>query len=371
MEQNKKIEDFLEAVGESASGFNHTTNWPLNGAQMDAYFDIDEAIDVYNRVMELKKKITIKEIAELFPAPDVIRLFLQHNALVGLKVARKLGFSKITQEELVEYTALLFSILEEKVKGDPFCLDGKNLLLSSEEINFILKETDWKIPKHNENKKIGSLIVTANNLCYTLFFDSWMSQGFYSHGPYEVTEKFGENTTLIVREYTNFQPKEIWPELEMPYKKIKLLTIYKNLNAKINFVNHIITKDSIGDKLIAYKIYLDDKELKIEKIDELIHALHKVASTQTKKINSLTDLDKVRAGAKISFYMFKKLREFKGDNWIPENYVEQTISRFGSSLIDQFKKKKGEEHSVEHWKILFDPRNSYLSKADKLEGENK
>ncbi|MEK6925364.1 MAG: hypothetical protein AABW71_03965 [Nanoarchaeota archaeon] len=361
MGNDEEIERFLKAIEESFEGLNPKTNWPLNGAQIDSYFDVDEGLDMYYRIKKLRETKTTKEIAHILPEPDIIRIFLQHNAIIGLKVAKKLGIDNISTEERIEYTKFLFDVLKEKVKEDIFCLDGKNTLLEHEEIKKILKSKNWNyVNDTDEKKKISFLTVMANNLVYTTFFDPYMTGGFYLHGPYEAKEKFGENTILLIREYHNLQPKELWPELEMPYKKLRILAVYKNLNIKINFVNHLITKDSIGDKLLAYKILLDDKEINLEKVVELIELFHKISSAQTKKVNSWNDLDKVRKGAEIAFYLFKNFREQIGDKWIPENHLEETIKQFGEEFIKRFSFKENNIPDTNHWKKAFDPREDYF-----------
>lgn len=361
MEKNKEIDNFIKAIEQSFEGLNFKTNWPLNGAQIDSYFDVDEALDMYYRIKKLRETKTTKEIADMLPAPDIIRIFIEHNAIIGLKVAKKLKIGEISTEDRVNYTLFLFDILKEKVKGDIFCLDGKNSLLDKEEIKGMLNSKNWNYVKDmQEKKKISFLTVMGNNLVYTTFFDPYMTGGFYIHGPYDATEKFGEGTILLVREYHNLNPKELWSDLDMPYKKLKILAVYKNLDLKINFVNHPVTKDSIGDKLIAYKLFLDDKEIGIEEVDELIGLFNRISSAQTKKINSWTDLDKVRMGAKIAFYLFKDFREKMGDNWIPENYIEKTIEKFGDEFIKKFSFNGQKIPDLIHWKKIFDPRNDYF-----------
>lgn len=361
MDKEKEINKFVKAIEQSFEGLNPKTNWPLNGAQIDSYFDVDEGLDMYYRIKKLRETKTTKEIADMLPSPDVIRIFLQHNGIIGLKVAKKLNIDEISAEDRTNYTLFLFNVLREKVKGDIFCLDGKNSLLDEREVKEILNSTNWNLIEDAQDKrKISFLTVMGNNVVYTTFFDPYMTGGFYLHGPYSVSDKFGEGAILVVRDYHDLCPKELWTDLEMPYKKLKILAVYKNLDLKINFVNHPITRDSIGDKLIAYKIYLDDKEIDINKIDELTGLFHKISSTQTKKVNSWSDLDKVRMGAKIAFYLFKDFREKMGDRWIPENEIEQTIDKFGDEFIKKFAFKENKIPDLEHWKRIFDPREDYF-----------
>ncbi|MFA5992912.1 MAG: hypothetical protein WC796_04360 [Candidatus Pacearchaeota archaeon] len=357
-EQEKDINNFLQTIEESFSGLNPKTFWPLNGGQIGAYFDADEALDIYFRINKLKETHSIEQIADLMPNADTLRLFLQNNGIVGLKVAKKLNLVNITNEDMTNYTLFMLDIIKQKVNSDVYNLDGKNLLINEEKIKEIAQTTYWDFPQDdNEKKQIAILTIAANNLSYTLFYDIFMTGGFYLHGPYNVKQFFGKNTIMIIRDYHNLNPKELWPELEMSFKTIKIYAIYKNLNIKLNFVNHPITNDTIGDKLVAYKVYIDNKPSSLSKIEETISILNNIATSQAKKINSLADLDKVRKGAEIAFYQFKKLREYMGDNWRPPIIIENTIQKFGDEFIKKFKYK--EKPSMEHWKKLFDPRIDY------------
>ena len=63
MGKDEEINQFLKAIEQSFDGLNPKTNWPLNGAQIDSYFDVDEGCDMYYKIRELREKKTIKEIA--------------------------------------------------------------------------------------------------------------------------------------------------------------------------------------------------------------------------------------------------------------------------------------------------------------------
>jgi len=155
-------------------------------------------LDMYYRIKKLRETKTTKEIADMLPAPDVIRIFLQHNAIIGLKVAKKLKIDEISSQDRTNYTLFLFDILREKVKGDIFCLDGKNSLLNKEEVKDILNSTKWDLIEDMQDKrKISFLTVMGNNVVYTTFFDPYMTGGFYIHGPYDVSEKFGDRRNRL------------------------------------------------------------------------------------------------------------------------------------------------------------------------------
>ena len=233
------------------------------------------------------------------------------------------------------------------------------MILAAPEVHKLISETKWEKPQSAEDKKnVAYLIVAANNLCYTLFFDSFKSGGFYIHGPYDVSKKFGDGATLIVREYHDINPKELWPDLEMPCKSMRICGIYKNLDLKLDFLNHPISTVHVVDKLIAYRVYVDDIEIEIGKINKLAEFLSKVSSEQTKKIRSMADLEKVKKGAEIEFYLFKRLRDYMGDDSKPK-YVEEVIKKFGDKFLKQFNYAEQPLPSPAQWKRMFDPRDDY------------
>lgn len=355
---NQEVDKFIQAIEEGYAGLNPKTYWPLNGGQIDAYFDVDEALDMYYRLNKLKEKHSVKEIADLMPQADILRIFLEHNAIIGLKVAKKLGIANISTEDRVQYSLFLFDILKHKVTNDVFCLDGKNLIFDEHEISAMLKETEWDIPLSEiDKKKVAFFSMACNNLCYTLYYDIFMTGGFYLHGPYDVSEKFGEGAIMLIRDFHDLNPKELWPNLEMPYQKVRICAVYKGLDLKINFVNHPVTRDTIADKLIAFKIYLDDREISITQIDEIKELFQFTSSIQTKKINALSDLDKVRKGIEIAYYLFRRIRNHMGDDWKPPKEIENTLQKFGDQFIKQFQYK--EIPSMEHWRRIYDPRDDY------------
>lgn len=356
--QENEIDRFIVAIRKSFSGMDLKTSWPLSGAQMDAYFDVDESLDMYYRLTTLRKTKSIEEIASLLPAPDVLRLFLQHNAIIGLKVAKKLKIADITTKQRVDYTLLLFEILKHTVKNDIFCLDGENILLNNDEISSLCTQTKWDIPKTEvEKKEVAYLNAIANSYCYSLYFDAYMAGGFYIHGPYDAHSHFGKGCVMVVRDYYNLKPREVWDKLSFKHNSIKLYLLYQNIDMKINFVNHPITLLPLGSNLIRYKIYVDDKSISLGGVAPLIDTLEKSMTDQMRAVNALGDLDQVRQGIKIGYYLFKDFREKMGDDWHPPKEIEKTITKFGDTFIKKF--KYAQSPSLDHWAKLFDPRNDY------------
>lgn len=353
---SQEIEEFLKAIDESFKDFSVRPNWPYNAAQIDAYFDAIEASDMFQRIKKLRVDHSTSEIAKILPHPDALRFFLTHNGIVGLKVADKLDFAKISSKERVEFCLFIFEVIRHKVQSDPFCLKHKNLILSNEELKKV-QDSDWLEPQNDQEKKdLGYLVVTSNNLCYTLFYDVFITSGAYFHGPYDVTEKFGENCSLVVREYVDICPSDLWPGLKkmMPFKKLTVYAVYKNSDYSLNFINQPMTKTSLPDKLVAYKILLDGHEKAISGMNEFVETITQVSASQVKKINAMPDLDKIKKGAEITYYTFRRLREFMGDDWKPPKMVYDDIDFLGDKFIRKFGERR--KMPLKHWRMLYDPR---------------
>jgi hypothetical protein len=354
-----KINKFLDAIEEAFSGMDPRGSWPLNGGQVDAYFDAIESLDMYKRMMSLHKRLSIKGLAKRLPPPDILRLFLEHNAVIGLKVADKFGIQKVCFSDRIKYLDILFQVIETKTHNDIFCADGKNLLLSSPEVQVLAKHAHWK---HSdsvlENKTISYLATVLNHYCYSLFFDIYMAGGFYLHGPYDVSKHFGSGASMLVRNYRDLCPLDLWPDISFPFKKMQILTVYKDLDLKINFANLPDSSGHMSKQILSYTVYADGEPVEHDEFEALIKQIEASIRAQTKRVNSLNDLDKVRKGAEIAYYLFRDFRESFGDDWRPPKEVEENIQIFGDKFVTRFKYSK--KPDIGHWRKLYDPRNNYF-----------
>lgn len=354
-----KINRFLDAMEEAFSGMDPRGFWPLNGGQIDAYFDVIESLDMYKRVMSLSKRMSIKGLAKRLPPPDILRLFLEHNAIIGLKVADKFNLQKVSFSDRMKYLDILFKVIEEKTRNDIFCADGKNLLITQKEAGLLAKHVEWNFAESESDKKIISYFaVILNNYCYSLFYDIYMAGGFYMHGPYDVSKYFGSSTTMLVRNYRDLRPRDLWQDIQFSFKKMQILTIYKDLDLRINFSNHPDSDKSMSHQIISCAVYADGEPVEHDEFEALIKQAEFAIKSQTARINSLSSLSKVRKGAEIAYYLFKDFRESFGDDWRPPEEVAKNIDAFGDKFIKQF--KYSEKPELKHWRKLFDPRNNYF-----------
>lgn len=363
MKRNKEIEQYLDAA---AFAFKNDLTpgeyWPLKPAQMTAYFEDSLAADVFKKVEILRKqKVPLGKAAKTFSSPGILRNFLENFANTGLKVAHNSGWFKTSFKEREEFFDYLFQVLGTMVKNDIFLSDGKQLILGAEE----LKNIPWsKFIKLDE--KSGKVMRKFNmalfGLIWSLYFDAFYYTGSSSHGPYKIPMKrFGiKNGSLVVNDYFNLRPLEIWPAVKnMPFKKVRIYNVYKNVKWKINFFERVDPNIDLGGNLCFTMIEIDGKPVNnLAKIEKLTKEVFKITEKQTNFVNKLPVLEIVKKASEICYYGLRGLFEYFNEDWAPPRQIDGVIEKFGDKFIKKFDRDLADYPPAKIRK-LFDPRNNW------------
>ncbi len=347
---NYNLDDFnryLNAIENSFMDYSPDEVWPLSAVQIEAYFDVDEAIEMYYIIEKLKGK-NIDSIMELFPRQVCMKYSLIHNFIVGLKVANMLGIKKYSKEEIINHLMFFISIMKNKQENDVFD-NNSNKIYNKKLIEEQLNKTFIKTNKQNI-KQLKRLITISDALVYSLYYDVFISAGLERHGPYDVSKKYGPGTKMIIFDYYDLKPSVIWSNLKnLEYRNLKISLIYKNSKVKINFINRIISDNDFINNVLYFSVESDKKST----INRLIEDFSNLVYNQTKYVSELSDLDKVRKGALIYHYQFRELRNKYLGDWKPK-YIETTISKFGDKFIKKFSKPKN--RTPKEFRDIYDPR---------------
>lgn len=358
---DSRIEDFLTAVERNFKTVDPQNFWPLNGGQIDAYFADTQAAEIYDKIYALRKKgLTNKEIASFFRQPVILRYFLIHHGILGLKVCDALKIRHFSVKERINYTLLLFDLLEGMVKDDIFCLNGTNLIYSQEEIDSLLVKNEFKNIEDNR-RMINNLVVSLFHLCNALYYDIFVGVGLEIHGPYKTDKVFGKGTFLVIRDYFDLKPKILWPRTtkQIPWTNIRLMLIYKDTDWQINFFNQPYSKKGIGQYLKYFSLLVDGKKISdLDKIEELDFLAEELTLKQTKLVKSLKPLEQARKGAEMSYYMLRDLYTYFGEKPSPTPTVGFVFKKYGDEFIKRFAQTKN--YPVSYYKRLFDPRNNFI-----------
>lgn len=362
--QKSKLDLYLDILVKVFQGGTITAEeyWPLKPAQIVAYFDEILTVDVYKKVQILKEKnVSLKKVAPLFYNPLLIKNFLLNFVATGFKIADQVGTLKTSFREREEFFNYLFDILGEMINGDILIEESKQIILDDKELNKIPWEKFTEL-NYQDKMVIKRFQLALFSLVWALYFDTFYYTGFNLHGSYPVQSKIlGENTSLVINEYFNLKPLDIWDIVkDLPFNSVRIYNIYKDIDWKINFFGRENPSINLGINLVASLVEIDGKIIdNLEDLKKLAEFIFKLTEDQTNFVNNLSDLKKVKKGAEIAYFGFRKLFEYFSEDWKSLEVVDMVIDKFG----DEFIKKLSEapvQKSPAEIRRFFDPRNNQI-----------
>lgn len=350
--KNEIIDNFLLANKNCILTIDTRTVWPANVSQIEAYFS-----DIYSKIFFEKFKNNPKEFEK---ALNTLRMFTIHNMLhhskvAGLKVLKKFENYPITQKEMVDFIVFMLNVAKKKSKGKLFCLNEDYKILDNKEINKINENLIWtKSSDLTTKKEIGNLIVSLDSLIWSLYFDPYRSAGSEIHGPYLV-----DNYYILIRDYFDLNPKEIWP-IKNKYLSVKMYLKYpKDIGIKINFIDQVNSSKPLGKELISFSVLVDGKNVvSSSEINFLFKYFSILTESQSQKVNKLIPLEIIKKGAEIYYYSNRDFFKYYKEDWRPSREVYDRIDSWGLKFWNQY--KNSEKVSINFFMKLFDPRNDFI-----------
>ena len=350
--KNEIINNFLLANKNCISTMDTRTVWPANVSQIEACFS-----DIYSKIFFEKFKSDPKEFEK---ALNTLRVFAIHNMLhhskvAGLKVLKKFEDYSITQKEIVDFIVFMLNVASKRLKGKPFCLNGDYRILDNKEIKEINKNLIWtKSSDLAIKKEVGNLVVSLDSLIWSLYFDPYRSAGSEIHGPYSVG-----NYYILIRDYFDLNPQEIWP-IKNKHSSVRMYLKYpKDVGIKINFIDQVNSFKSLGKELISFSILVDDKNIvSLSKINSLFKYFSVLTKDQSQKVNKLSPSEIITKGAEIYYYASKDFFKYYQEDWRPSQEVYNRIDNLGLKFWNQY--KNSEKVSADFFMKLFDPRNDFI-----------
>jgi len=352
--EKELLKKFLLAIKDCFSTMEESTFWPANAAQIEAYFSDIIALNLFKRFKENPK--------EFKRALSTLRAFtlyasLYHTEIVGLKTAKLYSGYPKTQRDILDFVFSFFDVIESKVKGEVFCLDGTHRILTQKEIKKIEREKKWIKANNAIKREIANLIVSLENLTWALYFDPFPCAGREIHGPYFL----GEGKVMLIRDYFNLNPKEIW-KIKNKYPSVKMYLIYpKEVNIKLNYANQVKSSQSLKDALISFSIEVNQKQItNLSQISRLFKYFCLLGGKQAEKVNKLSSLEILRKGAEIYYYRYKNFFEYYGEDWHPPAEVYERINKLKLKWWNIFKSDVRKKKPPQFYVKLFDPRNNFI-----------
>ncbi len=303
-----RIKDARDKVRKYREGQGGKDRWPFEFMEIDSYFLDIWASELWSDTKEFLKNHDLKEFSKFIHNPSALWEIIIH----GHEGLEKAGLQK---EELALFLSKMVETMKLLKRGEIFFEDDTNKILDDDEINKLQNSLN-----KNKDISINKLITILTSYVYVIY-SHWDCYSMEVHGPYKVKDGI-----IIVRDFFNLRPQELFDiTKDFPFDKIKIVTLYKNIDIKFDIYNHILTDRNLYEELKAYSIYFDDK-IDNSRISETIDNAKKLTLKISEKWNGMTKKEKAKMYVDEAYYGLKEFRKFLGKDWkTPQTITERLI----------------------------------------------
>lgn len=301
-----------------AWAFRDYNDWPVKLNSVFHLFLEEFGTEFFEDLDYLEKKNNYSphEIAQLFYNPA--RIYRLIDPLIFSM--RRMKYKLEKQRQIV---LRLLSLVRTLKYGSEFNEDGRNIILSPEEVY------DMAQTKLNREKCAIEESRIVHRFCGIIW--AYTESTFFRahdvtkeiHGPYELEN--GEK--LLIKEYLHLNPQIIWPKIPLlPHKTIKIFKKYnQQVKIRIDSLNHLYHDGGQPvPNLIDYYVEVDGKEFSLSDLQELSPIIQNTISSLTESVDQMTWHERVEKYADIFWYRKKPLREARGlDAELPAHIKEK------------------------------------------------
>lgn len=308
------IDEFAKARFESSSTSGSVSWGPVDSFTLPKFYEdafankLSQAIDILKQ-----KGISKEKVADSFATASCLRTGL------SFLTADYSWTKKKDKEKFRKIFDYLVDLLKVRMREDIFCCHF-NLAHTKEEVEEILKKVQWKEGSVDEARALGRLLTSLASLAFALFGDLYPQNSNEVYGPYDTFKKFGKDSILILRHFTNIKPVELWPNTkDYRYSDVKIYLIYQDIDYEVRFIGmHATSKGDLIRGLRKYVVEVDGKwQNNLRDIDNLTEYFSCLAVEQSKILEGL-NLEEIKVkGLEWVGYQFKGMFELAGMDWRP------------------------------------------------------
>ncbi len=269
------------------------------------------------------ERLRIKH-TELGTKPEVLfKLFSTASTLRATFLFLAWEYAKISDKN--EYRVLarnifdwLDGILSAGMLEDKWVL-AKNLIHTSEEVAGTLTDTPWIEENLQAVKDAGKMYVSAASIGFALYRDFFPQEAHEAYGPYDASERFGPDTTLVVKHFPKLKPVELWPEVKnFPYEEVTIYQILKGVHFRCELIGmHSLYDGPSVPNTAAIAVKVDGRFLPEDEIAKVAMDIAKHATEYSHLYEKLTLHEAKLKFVEWETYQFNRLFEAAGMDWRP------------------------------------------------------
>ena len=309
---------------------------PINVIQFSAYMAIpynkypSYLCILLNALKEVFKDYDVHEITNRFLIPNKVL----HNFYFYLYKQ----WSDLSKKDFQELTRYLLNILINIRKNDPFCISGRNIILDKKSIeriyhnyqDFFINLLRLPTNEHLEWKRTLKELIQILFCYFEYLFWARRRIGYIHHGPYILSQR---KETLLVWNYYDFKPKEIWPcvkDIPLNNLSIYIFCHYNMINEIKEFFDitekELYDLDSLLKFIKRVLIVVNEKIITdVDQIRKIIELVKKYAVRLRVRQQTMKKEEFKRKFLEITFYMSKPIMKMLNKGWQPPKYYYEYI----------------------------------------------
>lgn len=344
MNYKKEVEQAMDSFCKSWTDMDFNTFSTVSWFTYDPLIANSWTKRLLRMIRDLEKKqISSKKVAGLFPNMSTMRVQMGFDMWTA-------KYANITAKERLEIAKFYIDGLNAYCLEDPYALQ-KNIIHSALEINDLLKNVGTANP--SAAKKLGRLINACYHLGHAAYSDMYPDIVYDNYGPYDVSDKYGPNHIVAIKDFGNLQFSELWPEYDnLPWMHINIVNVYKNITMRVDAASHVIYEGDLINNLQSFRLKVDGKTVAIEEVDKISEQIEQKA---IKLFNTFQAYDVEERKKKYyhqKAYVYKNVYDFLDQKWQPD---EEILAEAKDKPLYQAKWPETKAAEIELIKKIFDP----------------
>jgi hypothetical protein len=226
----------------------------------------------------------------------------------------------------------VFAGLAEIAHGDVFRRDGTHRVLDSAAAEELAAAALWTAadtpPGQDMANAAFALSGAVQSLVWSVHFYGWTDISFIIHGPYPVTGPDGKPATLVVREFFDVVPGELWPDIPQSLcLSIRLCTLHDDTDQfSIDIFNHLLHRRALLASTRWVSLIVDGSPLnEVTAVTSLYRALVGAVRQQKTAVDALDERAVATKFVESRYYAFRNWRRATGDDWRPPAEVYRRL----------------------------------------------
>jgi hypothetical protein len=267
-----------------------------------------------------RQGVADREIAEALGNPTrIVRAIHTFNdGMVGA------GVPKPRRQALV---LRLVRIAQELKAGDVLCRDGDNLVLSAEEAEELADSVEPEAVTEPVARAFQGLAAILWSAAEALYF-ACHGVAREQHGAYRLVG----GGWLIVRDYRELTPTELWPDLpSLRFPSVRLLA-WHGEDPKVEwdaFNNLYLNGPPLSETLSAVAVVAGEGALPVESLDGLTRDLLALIQAVTRRIDSWEEHEAARQYLRTLWWQVRPLLSLAWRDWRPPGIVFERLASQG------------------------------------------